>query len=112
MTKFLAGASAVIALALASAAYADGGPVTATLEQPGGHAKLIAAHAVFRCDGATCVASVAPDETGTLEGCKSLAKQVGRVSSYAQFKPFDEKQLAACNAVAAAPKAPTATASR
>jgi hypothetical protein len=110
MKHSLAAACAVFSLGMAGAAFADG-PVTATLEQPGAPAKLIAAHAVFRCDGSACVASTAPDDAGSLDGCKSLAKQVGRLSAYGQFKPLDDKALAKCNAVAATPKAAT-TASR
>jgi hypothetical protein len=111
MKKSLAAACAVFALGFAGAALADG-PVTATLEQAqGAPAKLIAAHAVFRCEASTCVAATAPDEAGTLDGCKSLAKQVGRLSSYGQFKPLDDKAMAKCNMAAAAPKA-SATASR
>jgi hypothetical protein len=110
MKLSLAAACAVFSLGMAGAAFADG-PVTATLEQPGPSAKLIAAHAVFRCDGASCVASTAPDDAGSLDGCKSLAKQVGRLTAYGQFKPLDDKALAKCNAVAATPKAAT-TASR
>jgi hypothetical protein len=111
MKHSLAAACAVFSLGIAGAAFADG-PVTATLEQAqGSPAKLIAAHAVFRCDGSSCVASTAPDDAGSLDGCKSLAKQVGRLSAYGQYKPLDDKALAKCNAVAATPKAAT-TASR
>jgi hypothetical protein len=111
MRHAFAAACAVFALGFAGAAFADG-PVTATLEQPqGAPSKLLAAHAVFRCASGTCVADSAPDAAGSLDGCKSLAKQVGRLSSYGQFKPLDDKALAQCNAVAAAPKAAT-TASR
>jgi hypothetical protein len=111
MKHSLAAACAVFSLGMAGAAFADG-PVTATLEQPqAAPGKLIAAHAVFRCEGASCIASTAPDDAGTLDGCKSLAKQVGRLTAYGQFKPLDEKALAKCNMAAAAPKAAT-TASR
>lgn len=109
MKHSLAAACAVFSLGMAGAAFADG-PVNVTLEQPTAPAKLIAAHAVFRCEGTSCVASTAPDAAGDLDGCKSLAKQVGRVSAYSQFKPLDEKALAKCNAVAAAPKAATTAA--
>jgi hypothetical protein len=111
MKHALAAACAVFALGAASAAFADG-QVTATLAQPASSpSKLIAGHAVFRCQGTTCVAATAPDATGSLDSCKSLAKQVGQLTSYAQFKALDDKALAQCNAVAAAPKAAT-TASR
>src|SRR5271156_3885564 len=108
MKHSLAAACAVFSLGMAGAAFADG-PVTATLEQPGPSAKLIAAHAVFRCDGASCVASTAPDDAGSLDGCKSLAKQVGRLTAYGQFRPLDEKSLAKCNTAAVTPKTTTAS---
>jgi hypothetical protein len=109
MKLTLATACAVFSLGMAGAAFADG-PVTATLEQPTTPAKYIAGHAVFRCEGATCVAESAPDAAGELDSCKQLTKQVGRVTAYGQFKPLDEKALAKCNAVAAAPKAATTAA--
>ncbi|HEX4740442.1 MAG TPA: hypothetical protein VH353_03845 [Caulobacteraceae bacterium] len=109
MKHYLAAACAAFSLGMAGAAFADG-PVTATLEQPTAPAKLIAAHAVFRCEGTTCIASTAPDSAGDLDSCKTLSKQVGRLSAYGQFKPLDDKALAKCNAVAAAPKAATTAA--
>src|SRR5271168_1387234 len=109
MKHSLAAACAVFSLGMAGAAFADG-PVTATLEQPqAAPAKLIAAHAVFRCEGASCVASTAPDDAGSLDGCKSLAKQVGRLTAYGQFRPLDEKSLAKCNTAAVTPKTTTAS---
>ena len=109
MKLSLATACAVFSLGMAGAAFADG-PVTATLEQPTTQGKLIAAHAVFRCEGTSCVASTAPDSAGDVDSCKTLARQVGRLTAYGQFKPLDEKALAKCNAVAAAPKAATTAA--
>jgi hypothetical protein len=110
MKHSLAAACAVFSLGMAGAAFADG-PVTATLENPTASAKVVAGHAVFRCEGTTCLAESAPDAAGELDSCKSLTKQVGRVTAYGQFKPLDDKALAKCNAVAATPKA-AATASR
>jgi len=109
MKLHLATACAVLALGLANAALADG-RVTATLEAPTSSAKFIAAHAVWSCAGSSCVSGLAPDDAGTLDGCKSLAKKVGRLTSYSEFKPLDDKAMAKCNAVAAAP-APAMTAS-
>jgi hypothetical protein len=107
----LATACAVFTLGLAGSAFADG-TVTATLENPvNGHAKLIAAHAVFNCEGTTCIAAVAPDDADDAYACKDLAKQVGRIAAYKEFKPLDEKGLSKCNIAAAAPK-PIGTASR
>jgi hypothetical protein len=109
----LATACAALSLSVSfgGAALADG-RVTATLEAPQSHAKFIAAHAVWNCDGASCVAGEAPDDSAGLSGCKELAKKVGRLSAYAgETKALDEKSLAKCNAVAATP-APIGTASR
>jgi len=111
MKLHLSTVCALFALAMAGSAFADG-TVTATLESPvSGHAKLIAAHAVFNCEGTTCVAALAPDDASDAFACKDLAKQVGRISAYKEFKPLDDKGLAKCNTAAAAPK-PASTASR
>jgi len=100
-----------LSVSLGGVAFADG-RVTATLEAPQAHAKFIAAHAVWICDGAACVAGTAPDDSAGLTGCKDLAKKVGRLSAYAgEGRALDEKALAKCNAVAATP-APIGTASR
>ncbi|HEY1929954.1 MAG TPA: hypothetical protein VGG92_20990, partial [Caulobacteraceae bacterium] len=71
MKHSLAAACAVFSLGMAGAAFADG-TVTATLEQPTASAKYVAGHAVFRCEGATCVAESAPDAAGELDSCKQL----------------------------------------
>ncbi|MDB5483449.1 MAG: hypothetical protein JWO83_4502 [Caulobacteraceae bacterium] len=111
MKKTLSTACALFALAMAGSALADGS-VRVTLESPvAGHTKLIAAHAVFNCEGTSCVASTAPDDANDAYACKDLAKHVGRIVAYQEFKPLDEKALAKCNSVAAAPK-PIGTASR
>ena len=110
MKKTLSMACALFALAMAGSALADGS-VKATLESPvTGHAKLIAAHAVFNCEGVTCVAAIAPEDADDAFACKDLAKHVGRIVSYQEFKPLDDKGLAKCNA-AATPR-PIGTASR
>jgi hypothetical protein len=111
MKNAFATACAVLALGCAGAAFADG-QVTATLQQPTvTPAKLVAAGGVFRCEGTTCV-SFATDNTASLDGCKQLAKQIGPLASFSgPYKSFDDKKLAQCNAVAAAPRAAT-TASR
>ncbi len=107
--------TACAALALSAgfggAAFADG-RVTATLQTPQAQTNFIAAHAVWDCAGASCVAGTAPDDTATVTGCKDLAKKVGRLSAYAsEGKALDDKALAKCNTAAAAP-APIGTASR
>ncbi len=110
MNKTLATACAAFTLALAGSAMADGS-VKATLESPvAGRAKLIAAHAVFECEGVTCVAAVAPEDANDSYACQDLAKRVGRIVSYQEFKPLDDKGLAKCNTAAMAK--PIGTASR
>ncbi len=106
-------ACAVLSLGMAGAAFADG-RVTATLEQPGsGQAKFIAAHSTWTCSSGACVSGIAPDDAGTVDGCKDFAKKMGRVSAYGEFKPLDAKALAKCNLAAAAPATvTTATAAR
>jgi hypothetical protein len=104
-------ACAALSLAFAGSAFADG-QVTATLASPqAAPSKIIAAHSVWNCAAATCVATVAPDDAATLDGCKDLAKKVGPVSAYGAYKPLDEKALAKCNVAAKAPAA-AGTASR
>jgi hypothetical protein len=106
-------ACAVLSLGMAGAAFADG-RVTATLEQPtAGQAKFIAAHSTWNCSARSCVSGIAPDDAGTIDGCKDFAKKMGRVSAYGEFKPLDAKALAKCNMAAAAPATmTTATAAR
>jgi hypothetical protein len=107
----LAIATAIAALTLAGSAFADT-TLTATLASPGGSAKFIAAHAVWNCAGSTCVASIAPDDSLGVAGCKELAKHIGHVSSYAgDAKSLDSKSLEKCNTSAASPAA-IGTASR
>ena len=63
-------AAACAALSFAGAAFADT-TITATLNSPQtGHSKILAAHAVWNCEGSTCVASVAPDETAGESGTR------------------------------------------
>jgi len=112
MKLALATACAVFSLSLAGAATADS-RIIATLQAPGaGHAQLIAAHAVWNCDGATCVAGLAPDGAASVIACKDLARHVGRLTAYAaDSKTLDAGALAKCNTAAAAP-ANIGTASR
>jgi hypothetical protein len=104
MKLHLAAACAAVTLGLAGSALADG-VVTVSLENPvSGHAKFIAAHAVFNCEASTCVAALAPDDANDVYACKDVAKQVGRVVSYKEFKALDDKAISKCNMSAAAPK--------
>ncbi len=112
MKLALATACAVFSLSLAGTATADS-RITATVQAPGpAHARFIAASAVWNCDGATCVAALAPDTANGVSGCKDLAKKVGPLAAYAtERKALDSAALAKCNA-AAAPPANIGTASR
>lgn len=104
MNNLFATACAVVALASAGAALADG-TVTATLETPvKGQVKFIAAHAVFNCENVTCVASPAPDDADDAYACKDVTKQVGRIVAYKEFKALDDKALAKCNSAIKTPK--------
>ena len=108
MTLKLATACAVAVLGLAGSALADG-TVKATLESPvSAPTKLIAAHAVFNCEGTTCVAGLAPDDASDAYACRDLAKHVGRVTAYAEYRALDDKALAKCNAGIAPAKTATA----
>lgn len=110
MKRFLPTACALITLAMAGSAFADG-TVTATLANPvPAKTELIAAHAVFKCHDTTCVAAAAPDGADDAWACQDLARQVGQVISYAEFKPLDGKALTKCNKVARTPRVTTASA--
>jgi hypothetical protein len=100
----LATACALATLTMAGAAFADT-RVNLTLETPKpAKTKLIAAHAVFVCENATCVAGVAPDDSITVSTCKEVVRKVGRVSAYgSEYKALSAEQLASCNAAAPAP---------
>lgn len=102
--------TALAAVSFAGAAFADA-TVTATLDQSqSGHVQLIASDAVWNCAGATCVARPAPDTATGVSGCRALARQIGRISSYSSDqKTLDAGALAKCNAAAAT--TPTSTAS-
>lgn len=112
MKHALATACAVFALSLASAALADS-QINATLSAPRAtHSKFIAAHAVWNCEGDTCVAQIAPDESVGVSGCKDLARQVGPLSAYVpDGRPLSPAGLAKCN-TAAPPPGNIGTASR
>ncbi len=87
----------LLSLALAGVARADG-RITASLEGQTGQSRLIAASAVWNCQGATCVADLAPAAADGVSGCRELAKQAGRVAAYATpGKTLDAKALARCN---------------
>lgn len=112
MKTLISTACAVLSLAMAGSAFADG-RVTATLDAPQtAHARIIAGSALWDCDGGACVANGQPEDTGGLGACRDLARKVGRISAYAgDRKPLDAVALAKCNKSAAV-SVPVTAASR
>ena len=111
MKHALATACAVLSFSFAGAALADS-QISAKLETPQStHLKLIAASAVWNCEADSCFAGIAPDDAVGVSGCKELAKQVGRLTSYTfDRKSLDDKALAKCNTAAKASPMTTASA--
>ena len=112
MKHVLATACAALAMSFAGAALADS-QISAKLEAPqAAHLKLIAASAVWNCQGDSCFTGLAPDDATGVSGCKDLAKQVGRLSAYTiDNRPMSDKSLAKCNEAAKAAMPAAATAS-
>lgn len=94
-------AAAVLSLSFAGAAFADG-KVSASLAAPvAAKTKVVAAGALFTCEGSTCVAASAQARTVTVAGCKELVKAVGPVTALTNGKrTLESADLATCNAVA------------
>ena len=94
-------AAAVLSLSFAGAAFADG-KVSASLVAPvAAKTKVVAAGALFVCEGSTCVAASAISRTVTVSGCKELVKAVGAVTALTDGKrTLEADDLATCNAVA------------
>jgi len=94
-------AAAVLSLSFAGAAFADG-KVSASLVTPvAAKTKVVAAGALFVCEGSTCVASSAQSRTVTVSGCKELVKAVGAVTALTNGKhTLEAADLTSCNAVA------------
>lgn len=94
-------AAAVLSLSFAGAAFADG-KVSASLATPvAAKTKVVAAGALFVCEGSTCTASSALARTITVAGCKELVKEVGAVTAFSNGKRSVEgDDLATCNAAA------------
>lgn len=97
----LMAACAVFSLAAAGSAFAEG-TVTANLQTAQtGVNKVVAANAVFTCAAQRCVAALTTDETYSVNGCKALAKKVGKLTSFANPKhTLSADDLAKCNAAA------------
>lgn len=94
-------AAAVISLSFAGAAFADG-KVSASLAAPvAAKTKVVAAGALFVCEGSTCVASTGLSRTVTVSGCKELAKSVGALTALTDGKrTLEAGDLATCNTAA------------
>ena len=94
-------AVAVVSLSFAGSAFADG-KVSASLAAPvAAKTKVVAAGALFVCEGSTCVASTALSRTVTVSGCKELVKSVGAVTALTDGKrTLEAGDLATCNTVA------------
>lgn len=94
-------AAAVLSLSFVGAAYADG-KVSASLATPvAAKVKVVAAGALFICEGSTCVANSALARTVTVSGCKELVKVVGPVTTLTNGKrSLEGEDLAACNTAA------------
>ncbi|MFA7264369.1 MAG: hypothetical protein WC068_15225 [Caulobacter sp.] len=94
-------AAAVLSLSFAGTAFADG-KITASLKTPvSAKTKIVAAGAVFTCEGSSCIAITAPSRAATTAGCKALAKEVGALSAYGtDRKAIEGADLEACNTVA------------
>lgn len=92
--------SAAVAASFAGVAFA-GGSFTATLETPLSKAdEIVAAKAIWSCADDTCKAELSR-KTATVKTCKKVAKEVGKVTSFAGEKnALSAEDLEACNAVA------------
>jgi hypothetical protein len=99
--RTLAAVAALSVSMFAGAALADG-RVAAALEAPiAAKTKIVAGGAVFVCEGAECVSTAAPSRAMTSAACKSLAKEVGRVSAFGgETKSLDADDLTRCNGAA------------
>lgn len=101
MKHALATAVAAISFSIAGAALADSEISAKLATAQAAHLKLIAASAVWNCEGDSCYASGAPDDASGVTGCKELARQVGRLESYTfDRRSLDDKALAKCNTAA------------
>ena len=98
----LAAACAAVATLSAAPAFAAA-PVVAKLQtavtQP---VKFIAGGAMFKCEGDTCIANAATSETFSSGACKTVASNVGTITSFTGVKAMDDARLGACNSVAVA----------
>lgn len=91
----------VLTTAFAAPAFARPRPFTAQLTQPvAQEVQIVANGAVWTCIGDSCTARV--DDAASLNGCRTIAAQVGAIRSYGSAtSPLSEERLASCNEAAA-----------
>lgn len=100
LRSLAAACAAITTLAIAGSALAEA-PITAKLTQPvAAKTKVVAGGAVFVCEGDSCLAQSTSSQTFASATCKTLAKTVGPIASFAGAKSLDDNRLAACNAAA------------
>lgn len=111
MKSFVLAASAALSLAAAGSAFAAE-RITASLEAPvAAKTRVIAGGAVWTCEGSSCFATAQTSRSISVRACQSLAKEVGRVSTFGGARdPFAADQLGRCNTAAAQPAGVTQTA--
>lgn len=88
------------ALLSLAAVAAQAAPVTAQLQSPLAKGDtFVAGETAWVCQGDSCVAGDAHNDTWSVDTCRQLAKQVGGVAGFSGAKgSFDEAKLAKCNA--------------
>ncbi|HKR86654.1 MAG TPA: hypothetical protein VJS38_00615 [Phenylobacterium sp.] len=93
-------AAAAAIFSLGTSAMAE--PVIAKLNASmSGAAKPVAGGAVFECLGDVCASRSPSADTGSVRGCKELARQVGGVNTFGpSSKPLSAEQIATCNEAA------------
>ena len=98
MIRSIVLSAAFAAIALPAAA---GSAFTAKLTAPAdGQSSVVAAKAVWTCNGDTCVADL-NRRTATVRTCKKVASEVGTLVSFGTANDsLSEEELAECNAAA------------
>jgi hypothetical protein len=101
--KFQTLALALAFSALAGAALADG-PAQATLQNPVAKTiNVIAGDGYWTCEGSTCSAGGASDQSLTIDACRTIVKAAGPVTAYqVDGRNLPDALLAKCNGAAKA----------
>jgi hypothetical protein len=110
MKATILAAAAALSLSFAGASAAAD-RIVAQLESPvAAKTKIVAGGAVWTCDGASCSAVAQSSRSTSVRACQSLAKEVGRVTTFgAERGPFAAEKLSECNTAAASQAAPAVT---